>query len=68
MSGSFARDECAKSGSMRGGLMAEKSTRRVALEQSLAEDPADTFLRYGLALQCLRKRGTSKKGVNACVP
>jgi predicted Zn-dependent protease len=24
------------------------------LEQSLAEDPADSFLRYGLALQCLR--------------
>ena len=24
------------------------------LEESLAEDPADTFVRYGLALQCLR--------------
>ncbi len=24
------------------------------LEQSLAADPADPFLRYGLALQCLR--------------
>lgn len=24
------------------------------LETSLAEDPADAFLRYGLALQCLR--------------
>lgn len=24
------------------------------LEQSLAEDPSDTFLRYGLAVQCLR--------------
>jgi thioredoxin-like negative regulator of GroEL len=35
--------------------MAEKSPRRVLLEQSLAEDPADTFLRYGLALQCLRE-------------
>ncbi|AGA25188.1 tetratricopeptide repeat protein [Singulisphaera acidiphila] len=35
--------------------MAEKSSRRVALEQSLAEDPTDTFLRYGLALQCLRE-------------
>lgn len=23
------------------------------LEQSLAEDPADAFLRYGLAIQCL---------------
>jgi thioredoxin-like negative regulator of GroEL len=35
--------------------MAEKSPRRVKLEQSLAEDPGDTFLRYGLALQCLRE-------------
>jgi thioredoxin-like negative regulator of GroEL len=35
--------------------MAEKSLRRVQLEQSLAEDPGDTFLRYGLALQCLRE-------------
>ena len=34
--------------------MAEKSRRRVMLEQSLAEDPSDTFLRYGLAVQCLR--------------
>ena len=25
------------------------------LEESLAEDPADTFLRYGLAMQCLRE-------------
>jgi predicted Zn-dependent protease len=35
--------------------MAEKSPRRLALERSLAEDPADTFLRYGLAVQCLRE-------------
>jgi predicted Zn-dependent protease len=35
--------------------MTEKSSRRVQLEQSLAEDPGDTFLRYGLALQCLRE-------------
>ncbi len=35
--------------------MAVKSPRRVMLEQSLAEDPADPFLRYGLALQCLRE-------------
>ena len=35
--------------------MAEKSPRRLALERSLAEDPSDTFLRYGLALQCLRE-------------
>jgi predicted Zn-dependent protease len=25
------------------------------LEQSLAEDPADPFLRYGLAMQCLNE-------------
>jgi predicted Zn-dependent protease len=35
--------------------MAEKSSRRVMLENSLAEDPADSFLRYGLAVQCLRE-------------
>jgi predicted Zn-dependent protease len=35
--------------------MAEKSARRLKLEASLAEDPADTFLRYGLAVQCLRE-------------
>jgi thioredoxin-like negative regulator of GroEL len=35
--------------------MPTKSERRIKLEQSLAEDPADTFLRYGLALQCLRE-------------
>ncbi len=35
--------------------MAEKSRRRLMLEQSLAEDPADAFLRYGLAVQCLRE-------------
>lgn len=34
--------------------MAEKSRKRLMLEASLAEDPADTFLRYGLAVQCLR--------------
>ena len=34
--------------------MAEKSPRRLKLEASLAEDPGDTFLRYGLAVQCLR--------------
>lgn len=34
--------------------MAEKSPRRLALEQNLADDPSDSFLRYGLALQCLR--------------
>jgi thioredoxin-like negative regulator of GroEL len=35
--------------------MPEKSPRRLKLEASLAEDPSDTFLRYGLALQCLRE-------------
>src|SRR5580704_12668729 len=34
--------------------MAEKSRRRLMLEQSLADDPTDSFLRYGLAIQCLR--------------
>ncbi|MGE3819547.1 MAG: hypothetical protein AB7I30_08930 [Isosphaeraceae bacterium] len=34
--------------------MPEKSPRRLSLERSLAEDPADPFLRYGLAMQCLR--------------
>lgn len=33
--------------------MAEKSRRRQLLERSLAEDPGDSFLRYGLAMQCL---------------
>lgn len=35
--------------------MAEKSPRRQMLEKSLAESPDDAFLRYGLALQCLRE-------------
>jgi thioredoxin-like negative regulator of GroEL len=35
--------------------MAEKSKRRLMLQTSLAEDPADPFLRYGLAMQCLRE-------------
>jgi thioredoxin-like negative regulator of GroEL len=35
--------------------MPEKSRRRLTLEASLAEDPTDSFLRYGLALQCLRE-------------
>jgi predicted Zn-dependent protease len=35
--------------------MAEKSRRRLMLEESLAEDPNDRFLRYGLALLCLRE-------------
>jgi len=35
--------------------MVEKSRRRVMLEQSLAEDPTDPFLRYGVAVQCLRE-------------
>jgi uncharacterized protein HemY len=40
--------------------MAAKSPRRLMLEQSLSEDPADTFLRYGLALQCLREGDTAE--------
>ena len=30
------------------------------LESSLAEDPADPFLRYGLAVQCLREGDTEE--------
>ena len=40
--------------------MAEKSSKRLALEASLAEDPNDTFLRYGLAMQCLREGDTQE--------
>ena len=40
--------------------MAEKSPRRLLLESSLAEDPTDTFLRYGLAVQCLREGATAE--------
>jgi predicted Zn-dependent protease len=35
--------------------MAEKSPRRLMLERSLSDDPGDAFLRYGLAVQCLRE-------------
>jgi Flp pilus assembly protein TadD len=35
--------------------MDEKSHRRRMLESSLAEDPDDCFLRYGLGVQCLRE-------------
>lgn len=35
--------------------MSVKSRRRLMLEQSLDEDPTDPFLRYGLAVQCLRE-------------
>jgi len=35
--------------------MGEKSPRRQMFERQLAEDPGDPFLRYGLALQCLRE-------------
>jgi len=34
--------------------MSTKSPKRLMLEASLAGDPADAFLRYGLAVQCLR--------------
>jgi thioredoxin-like negative regulator of GroEL len=40
--------------------MNEKSRRRLMLEQSLAEDPTDLFLRYGLAVQCLREGDTEE--------
>jgi predicted Zn-dependent protease len=40
--------------------MTEKSPRRIKLEQGLAEDPRDRFLRYGLALQCLREGDTEE--------
>ncbi len=40
--------------------MSEKSRRRLMLEQSLAEDPADSFLRYGVAVQCLREGDTDE--------
>ena len=40
--------------------MAEKSPRRRMLEESLSQDPGDTFLRYGLALQCLREGDTDE--------
>jgi predicted Zn-dependent protease len=40
--------------------MAEKSPRRLKLEQSLADDPTDAFLRYGLAVQCLRDGDTAE--------
>jgi predicted Zn-dependent protease len=40
--------------------MPEKSAKRLALEASLAEDPRDSFLRYGLAMQCLRDGDTDE--------
>lgn len=40
--------------------MAEKSQKRLMLEASLADDPRDAFLRYGLALQCLREGDTEE--------
>ena len=40
--------------------MDQKSRRRLMLEQSLAEDPTDVFLRYGLAIQCLREGDTAE--------
>lgn len=40
--------------------MAAISPRRAQLERSLAEDPADTFLRYALAMQCLRDGDTEE--------
>jgi predicted Zn-dependent protease len=40
--------------------MTEKSPRRLRLEESLAGDPSDPFMRYGLALQCLREGDTAE--------
>lgn len=40
--------------------MAEKSEKRRKLEASLAEDPTDRFLRYGVAVQCLREGDTEE--------
>ena len=40
--------------------MGTKSPRRLMLEESLAEDPGDRFLRYGLAMQCLREGDISE--------
>src|SRR4051794_10487822 len=40
--------------------MAEKSPRRLMLEERLADDPSDHFLRYGLAMQCLRDGDTEE--------
>lgn len=40
--------------------MPDQSTKRRMLETSLAEDPGDVFLRYGLALQCLRDGDVSE--------
>src|SRR4051794_15743115 len=40
--------------------MAEKSRKRLMLEEALADSPADPFLLYGLALQCLRDGATDE--------
>ncbi len=40
--------------------MAEKSARRLMLERSLEADPTDPFLRYGLAMQCIREGDTEE--------
>ena len=37
-----------------------KPSRRSMLEESLAADPSDTFLRYGLAIQCLQDGDTNE--------
>jgi len=41
--------------------MPEPSERRKKLEAALAADPSDSFLRYGLAMQCL-KEGDLEEG------
>jgi thioredoxin-like negative regulator of GroEL len=40
--------------------MSDKSSRRLMVEKSLAENPTDPFLRYGVAMQCLRDGDTEE--------
>ena len=44
-----------ESGVGEGAKWPKSHARRLKLEASLAEDPGDAFLRYGLAVQCLRE-------------
>jgi thioredoxin-like negative regulator of GroEL len=49
--------------------MAGKSERRLKLEAALAADPSDSFLRYGVAVQCLREGDTEagREGLRALI-
>jgi hypothetical protein len=53
-------------------LMAEKSPRRVMLEERLADDPSDAFLRYALAVQPWRfsvcATATGTRAARGCGP